>query len=71
MTGTGIRFSAIARTAAQIRVLDAALARLEPALEAAEAEQSAIRARELLLTQVIDEAVERRHCANSCGTPSG
>ncbi|WP_260754549.1 hypothetical protein [Mycobacterium sp. SMC-8] len=70
MTGIGTRFSA--RTAAQTRVLDAALARLEPALEAAEAEQSAIRARELLHTQVIDEAVERRcHDANSCGTPSG
>ena len=106
MTGSGIRFSAIPRTAAQTRVLDAALdlvseygvsgtslqmiadamgvtkaavyrqfktkddivlalterelARLEPALEAAEAEESAIRARELLLSQVIDEAVERQ-----------
>ncbi|KWX57835.1 TetR/AcrR family transcriptional regulator [Mycobacterium sp. NAZ190054] len=106
MTTTGTRFSAIPRTAAQTRVLDAALnlisehgvsgtslqmiadamgvtkaavyrqfktkddivialterelGRLEAALEAAEAEESATRARELVLTQVIDEAVERR-----------
>ncbi|MGE0215794.1 TetR/AcrR family transcriptional regulator [Mycolicibacterium sp.] len=106
MTDSGIRFSAIARTPAQIRVLDAALdlisehgvsgtslqmiadamgvtkaavyrqfkskddivialterelGRLEDALEAAEAETSAPRARDMLLHQVIDEAVERR-----------
>jgi AcrR family transcriptional regulator len=105
-TGAGIRFNAIRRTAAQTRVLDAALALiaengvsgtslqmiadamgvtkaavyrqfkskddivialterelggLEEALEAAEAEESATRARELLLTKVIDEAVRRR-----------
>jgi AcrR family transcriptional regulator len=33
---------------------------LEPALEAAEAEESGSRARELLLTRVIDMAIERR-----------
>ncbi|MDN4518268.1 TetR/AcrR family transcriptional regulator [Mycolicibacterium austroafricanum] len=106
MTTAGTRFSAITRTAAQTRVLDAALdliseygvsgtslqmiadsmgvtkaavyrqfkskddivialterefGRLEGALEAAEAEESAPRARELLLNQVIDEAIERR-----------
>lgn len=106
---TGTRFSAIRRTAAQTRVLDAALSlitehgvsgtslqmiadamgvtkaavyrqfktkdeivlalterelgRLEEALEAAEAEPSASRARELLLHRVIDEAVERRRAA--------
>jgi len=106
VTDSGIRFSAIARTPAQIRVLDAALdlisehgvsgtslqmiadamgvtkaavyrqfkskddivialterelGRLEDALEAAEAETSAPRARDMLLHQVIDEAVERR-----------
>jgi AcrR family transcriptional regulator len=106
VTTAGTRFSAITRTAAQTRVLDAALdlisehgvsgtslqmiadsmgvtkaavyrqfkskddivialterefGRLEDALEAAEAEESAPRARELLLNQVIDEAIERR-----------
>jgi AcrR family transcriptional regulator len=106
---TGTRFSAIRRTAAQTRVLDAALSmitehgvsgtslqmiadamgvtkaavyrqvktkaeivlalterelgRQEEALEAAEAEPSASRARELLLHRVIDEAVERRRAA--------
>ena len=104
--GSGTGFSAIPRTAAQTRVLDAALGliaehgvsgtslqmiadamgvtkaavyrqfrtkdeivialterelgTLEEALEAAEAERSASRARELLLTRVIDEAVARR-----------
>ena len=106
MTTAAPRFSAIQRTAAQTRVLDAALnlisehgvsstslqmiadamgvtkaavyrqfktkdeivialterelARLEEALEAAESEESATRARELLLIRVIDEAIERR-----------
>jgi AcrR family transcriptional regulator len=100
------RFSAITRTAAQTRVLDAALkliaergvsgtslqmiadamgvtkaavyrqfktkediviaiterelGRLEDALEAAEAEESRLRAREMLLDRVIDQAIERR-----------
>ena len=100
------RFSAITRTAAQTRVLDAAmrliaargvsgtslqmiadamgvtkaavyrqfktkeeiviaitereLAYLEDALEAAEAEEDRIRAREVLLHRVIDQAIERR-----------
>ncbi|AFM18426.1 transcriptional regulator [Mycolicibacterium chubuense NBB4] len=106
MTSASVRFSAIQRTAAQTRVLDAALslisehgvsgtslqmiadamgvtkaavyrqfktkdeivialterelAGLEESLEAAEAEESAPRARELLLASVIDEAIRRR-----------
>jgi AcrR family transcriptional regulator len=106
---TGSRFSAVHRSAAQHRVLDAALkliaergvggtslqmiadevgvtkaavyhqfrtkeeivialterelGRLDDALEAAEAEVSRPRAREMLLTRVIDMAVERRQAA--------
>jgi AcrR family transcriptional regulator len=105
-TQAGRRFSAITRTAAQTRVLDAALSLvaergvsgtslqmiadamgvtkaavyrqfktkeeiviaiterelgfLEDALEAAEAEQNRLRAREVLLDRVIDQAIERR-----------
>jgi AcrR family transcriptional regulator len=44
-----------------IAVTESELSLLEPALEAAEAEEYAPRARELLLTQVIDMAVKRRH----------
>ena len=74
---SAIRFGSITRTAAQTRVLDAAfnliaqqgvssltereLGGLEPALEAAEAEKCAIRAREILLGKVIDLAVARHH----------
>jgi AcrR family transcriptional regulator len=43
-----------------IALLDRELSRLEPALRAAESEQSPPRARELLLTQVIDIAIQRR-----------
>ena len=106
---TGNRFSAVHRSAAQHRILDAALAliadygvggtslqmiadevgvtkaavyhqfktkeeivialterelgRLDDALEAAEAEESRPRAREVLLSRVIDMAVERRQAA--------
>ncbi|HET9565133.1 MAG TPA: helix-turn-helix domain-containing protein [Mycobacterium sp.] len=106
---TGSRFSAVHRSAAQHRVLDAALkliaergvggtslqmiadevgvtkaavyhqfrtkeeivialterelGRLDDALDAAEAEESRPRAREMLLTRVIDMAVERRQAA--------
>ena len=106
---TGSRFSAVHRSAAQHRILDAALTliadygvggtslqmiadevgvtkaavyhqfktkeeivialterelgRLDDALEAAEAEESRPRAREVLLSRVIDMAVERRQAA--------
>jgi AcrR family transcriptional regulator len=44
-----------------IAVSEMELARLESALEDAEAQDSSVRAREVLLTRVIDMAVERRH----------
>ncbi|HEX7429032.1 MAG TPA: helix-turn-helix domain-containing protein [Mycobacterium sp.] len=108
---TGNRFSAVRRSAAQHRILDAALTliadygvggtslqmiadavgvtkaavyhqfrtkeelvialterelgRLDDALEAAEAEESRARAREVLLSRVIDMAVERRRAAST------
>jgi AcrR family transcriptional regulator len=43
-----------------LAVAEVELARLEAALEAAEAEGCSVRAREVLLTQVIDLAVQRR-----------
>jgi AcrR family transcriptional regulator len=43
-----------------IAVTDMELGRLEDALEAAEAEEDPLRARQVLLTRVIDMAVERR-----------
>jgi AcrR family transcriptional regulator len=43
-----------------IAVTDMELAKLEDALEAAEAEEDPLRARKVLLTRVIDTAVERR-----------
>jgi AcrR family transcriptional regulator len=48
-----------------IAVAEMELARLEDALEAAEALDSRIEARELLLTRVIDHAVEHRRAANT------
>jgi AcrR family transcriptional regulator len=108
---TGNRFSTVRRSAAQHRILDAALTliadygvggtslqmiadavgvtkaavyhqfrmkeelvialterelgRLDDALEAAEAEESRARAREVLLSRVIDMAVERRRAAST------
>ena len=46
-----------------IALTERELGRLDDALEAAEAEQSRPRAREVLLTRVIDMAVERRQAA--------
>jgi AcrR family transcriptional regulator len=43
-----------------IAVTDAELGKLEDALEAAEAEEDALRARKVLLTRVIDMAIDRR-----------
>jgi len=43
-----------------VAVTDMELAKLEDALEAAEAEQDPLQARKVLLTRVIDTAVERR-----------
>jgi AcrR family transcriptional regulator len=48
-----------------IAVAEAELARLEEALEAAEALDSGVEARELLLNRVIDHAVEHRRAANT------
>src|SRR5690349_24322858 len=47
-----------------LAVAEHELARLEVALEAAEAESSQRRAREVLLSQVIDMAIERRSMAS-------
>src|SRR5262245_34668319 len=46
-----------------LAVAQVVLARLEAAVTAAEAERSHSRARELLVTEMIDLAVERRHMA--------
>jgi AcrR family transcriptional regulator len=43
-----------------IAITERELGRLEDALEAAEAEESRLRAREMLLDRVIDQAIERR-----------
>lgn len=48
-----------------IAVAEMELAKLEDALEAAEAEDSPVRARELLLNRVIDHAMEHRRAANT------
>ena len=48
-----------------IAVAEMELAKLEEALEAAEAEDSPVRGRELLLNRVIDHAVEHRRAANT------
>ena len=48
-----------------IAVAEMELAKLEDALEAAEAEDSRARGRELLLNRVIDHAVEHRRAANT------
>jgi len=48
-----------------LAVAEVELARLEVAIDAAEAETSRIRAREVLLTQVVDLAVERRRMASA------
>src|SRR5262245_61089110 len=47
-----------------LAVAQVVLARLEAAVTAAEAERSRSRARELLITEMIDLAVERRHMAS-------
>src|SRR5262249_38201892 len=44
-----------------VAVAEAELARLETALEAAEAESAPARAREVLVARIVDLAVERRH----------
>lgn len=46
-------------------VAEVELARLETAVNAAEAEECSLRAREVLLTQVIDLAVARRHMVST------
>jgi AcrR family transcriptional regulator len=48
-----------------IAVAEMELAKLEDALEAAEAEDCRIRGRELLLTRVVDHAVQHRRAANA------
>ena len=48
-----------------LAVAEVELSRLEAALDAAEAEPSRLRAREVLLTQVIDLAVTRRRMASA------
>lgn len=48
-----------------IAVAEMELAKLEDALEAAEAEDSPVSARELLLNRVIDHAMEHRRAANT------
>lgn len=48
-----------------IALTERELGRLEPALEDAEAEKSPSRARELLLTRVVEVAVERRAAAST------
>ena len=48
-----------------IAVAEMELAKLEDALQAAEAEDSPVRGRELLLNRVIDHAVEHRRAANT------
>jgi AcrR family transcriptional regulator len=54
-----------------IALTERELGRLDDALEAAEAESSRPRAREVLLSRVIDMAVERRRAAATCSsTPS-
>src|SRR5580704_12371868 len=51
-----------------LAVAEAELARLAAALDAAEAEESGLRAREVLLTQVIDLAVARRRMVGALQT---
>ncbi len=51
-----------------LAVAEAELAGLEAALDAAEAEESGLRAREVLLTQVIDLAVARRRMVSTLQT---
>nr|WP_308426493.1 helix-turn-helix domain-containing protein [Streptomyces fuscichromogenes] len=48
-----------------LAVAEVELARLEKVVDAAEAEECSLQARELLLTRVIDLAVERRHVLNT------
>jgi AcrR family transcriptional regulator len=48
-----------------LAVATSELVRLEVALEAAEAEASQLEARQVLLSQVVDMAVERRHLASA------
>jgi AcrR family transcriptional regulator len=48
-----------------LAVAEVELARLEVAIDAAEAETSSVRAREVLLTQVVDLAVARRRMASA------
>ncbi len=48
-----------------LAVAEVELSRLEVALEAAEAEEGRLQARQVLLTQVIDLAVERRRMASA------
>jgi AcrR family transcriptional regulator len=51
-----------------LAVAEAEMAGLEAALEAAEAEEDSLQAREMLLTQVVDLAVERRHTVSTLQT---
>ncbi len=51
-----------------LAVADVEIARLELAVEAAEAQDSDLRAREVLLTHVINLAVERRHVVSTMQT---
>jgi AcrR family transcriptional regulator len=48
-----------------LAVAEVELQGLEAALDAAEAEGSSVRARDMLLTQVVDLAVERRHAVTT------